>query len=146
MAVTQDDRTVTGLGDQPEVRVALDHGHRRGRLPAPGQDLDEPVADQLLVVGREQMGGVTVVGGGDGRGVPGQQPEVAVVAGPRPEVMVVVAGDEPECGCDGGVGRPGAEAGDELGEGGGGILGSGEGQFEEVAEHDELGRVLPRRP
>ena len=58
----------------------------------------------------------------------------------------MVARDEPDGGGDGGIGRPGTERAHELGEGGGRILGGGEGQLEEVPQHHQVGWVLARSP
>ena len=68
--------------DQAEVRVALLHRHRGEGLGPAGQDLHEPVAYRYRVVGRQQVGGVTVPGRRDGGAVGLQLVQVAVVAGP----------------------------------------------------------------
>ena len=62
--------------------------------------------------------------------------------------MVMVPRDEPDVRRHCCVGCSGSQAADELGEGGGRVVGRGQGQFEEVAGHDELWRfvALAQRP
>jgi hypothetical protein len=56
----------------------------------------------------------------------------------------VVARDEPQRRRHRGVMLPGTHGPDELGEGGGGVFGRGEGEFEQVPQHDQLRGILPR--
>ena len=85
---------------------------------------------------------MTIARRGRGGGALGQEAQVAVVARTRPEVVVVVPRDETERRGDGRVRHPRPQRGDELGEGGGGVLWRGQRQFEEIAQHDQLRRLL----
>ena len=116
------DGPASRVADQAEVRVALLDRDRLGRVAALGQDLDEAVPHRYAVVGRQQVGGVTIAGAGGADQALFEQAQVAVVGGARPEVMVVVSRDEPEPRRHRGVRLPGTHGPDELGEGGGGVF------------------------
>jgi hypothetical protein len=145
VAVAEDDGPLSRPVDEAEVRVALLDGDRNAVGAASlGEDLDESIAHGNSLVRRQQVGGVTIAGLGGRREIVFEHAEVAVVAATRPEVMVVVSRDEADVRRDRGVARPGPQCADELGEGGRSVLGSGEGQLEEVPQDDELGWILAR--
>ena len=64
--------------------------------------------------------------------------EVARTPSAGPQVVVVVAGHEPDTRCDHRIGGTGTQGRHELGEGGRGIGGRGECELEHVPEHDQL--------
>jgi hypothetical protein len=70
--------------------------------------------------------------------------EVARAPGPTPQVVIVVAGDEPDAGGDGRVGCARGEGHHQMGERGCGLLGRAKRQLEHVAEYDQLGWVSAR--
>ena len=144
VAMAEDHRPPPRVTDQTEVRVALFDRDRLGRVAALGEDLDEAVPHRYPVVRRQQMRGVAIAGAGGGRGILLQQPQVAVVGGTGPEVVVVIPRDEPQRRRDGGVMLPGTHGPDELGERRGGVFRRGEGQFEQVPQHNQLRGILPR--
>ncbi len=142
MPVGEHHRPVSRLVHQAEVGIALGHRDRIRPLAPVGEHFDEAVPHGNPVVGGEQLGRMPLGRRGHGGRLLRQQVQVPVVAGPGPQVVVMVAGDEPEGRADGSTRPTGAECGDELGEGGCSVFGRGEGQLEQVTEHHEVGRIL----
>jgi hypothetical protein len=92
------------------------------------------------------MGGVTITRYRSECRVFFESAEVAIVAGTRPEMMVVISRDEPQRRCDCGIGCAGMQSRNELGECRRRILRSGESQFEEIPQHYEFRWVLTGLP
>ncbi len=57
-------------------------------------------------------------------------------------MVIMVSGDEPDGGGDGGPGCPGGEGHHQMGERGGGLFGRAEGQLEQITQDYEIGGII----